>query len=236
MNRKKKNAAQQRQTSREDFVSGISRFCTGLGKKVLIANLAGDFATQYLDSDLAALSTAGAWFGILMFSIQIYFDFSGYSLMALGLGRMLGFEFPKNFKHPYISRSVSEFWRRWHITLGRWFREYVYIPLGGNRKGKARTIFNLFVVWSLTAVWHGAEGHFLIWGASLLLLLALEKAFLLQFLKKSEILSHVYLVLVVPLTWMAFAIADVGQLGVYYARMFPFFGVGETVRQMDFLQ
>ena len=174
--------------------------------------------------------------GAFAYSIELYFDFSGYSLMALGLGRMLGFEFPKNFKHPYISRSVSEFWRRWHITLGRWFREYVYIPLGGNRKGKARTIFNLFVVWSLTAVWHGAEGHFLIWGASLLLLLALEKAFLLQFLKKSKILSHVYLVLVVPLTWMAFAIADVGQLGVYYARMFPFFGVGETVRQMDFLQ
>ena len=157
-----------------------------------------------------SISTPLAWMGAFAYSIELYFDFSGYSLMALGLGRMLGFEFPKNFKHPYISRSVSEFWRRWHITLGRWFREYVYIPLGGNRKGKARTIFNLFVVWSLTAVWHGAEGHFLIWGASLLLLLALEKAFLLQFLKKSKILSHVYLVLVVPLTWMAFAIADVG--------------------------
>ena len=156
--------------------------------------------------------------------------------MAIGLGWMVGFHFKENFNYPYSSTSIREFWRRWHISLSSWFLEYLYIPLGGNRKGIARTIFNLFVVWSLTAVWHGAEGHFLIWGASLLLLLALEKAFLLQFLKKSKILSHVYLVLVVPLTWMAFAIADVGQLGVYYARMFPFFGVGETVRQMDFLQ
>ena len=210
----------------EQFESGLKILILGLGAKVIVADRIG----------FESISTPLAWMGAFAYSIELYFDFSGYSLMALGLGRMLGFEFPKNFKHPYISRSVSEFWRRWHITLGRWFREYVYIPLGGNRKGKARTIFNLFVVWSLTAVWHGAEGHFLIWGASLLLLLALEKAFLLQFLKKSKILSHVYLVLVVPLTWMAFAIADVGQLGVYYARMFPFFGVGETVRQMDFLQ
>lgn len=220
----------------EQFESGLKTLILGLGAKVIVADRIGLLWNNIQAIGFESISTPLAWMGAFAYSIELYFDFSGYSLMALGLGRMLGFEFPKNFKHPYISRSVSEFWRRWHITLGRWFREYVYIPLGGNRKGKARTIFNLFVVWSLTAVWHGAEGHFLIWGASLLLLLALEKAFLLQFLKKSEILSHVYLVLVVPLTWMAFAIADVGQLGVYYARMFPFFGVGETVRQMDFLQ
>ena len=213
----------------EQFESGLKTLILGLGAKVIVADRIGLLWNNIQAIGFESISTPLAWMGAFAYSIELYFDFSGYSLMALGLGRMLGFEFPKNFKHPYISRSVSEFWRRW-------FREYVYIPLGGNRKGKARTIFNLFVVWSLTAVWHGAEGHFLIWGASLLLLLALEKAFLLQFLKKSKILSHVYLVLVVPLTWMAFAIADVGQLGVYYARMFPFFGVGETVRQMDFLQ
>ena len=218
------------------YIIVVYRGRVGLGAKVIVADRIGLLWNNIQAIGFESISTPLAWMGAFAYSIELYFDFSGYSLMALGLGRMLGFEFPKNFKHPYISRSVSEFWRRWHITLGRWFREYVYIPLGGNRKGKARTIFNLFVVWSLTAVWHGAEGHFLIWGASLLLLLALEKAFLLQFLKKSKILSHVYLVLVVPLTWMAFAIADVGQLGVYYARMFPFFGVGETVRQMDFLQ
>ena len=211
----------------EQFESGLKTLILGLGAKVIVADRIGLLWNNIQAIGFESISTPLAWMGAFAYSIELYFDFSGYSLMALGLGRMLGFEFPKNFKHPYISRSVSEFWRRWHITLGRWFREYVYIPLGGNRKGKARTIFNLFVVWSLTAVWHGAEGHFL---------LALEKAFLLQFLKKSKILSHVYLVLVVPLTWMAFAIADVGQLGVYYARMFPFFGVGETVRQMDFLQ
>ena len=210
----------------EQFESGLKTLILGLGAKVIVADRIGLLWNNIQAIGFESISTPLAWMGAFAYSIELYFDFSGYSLMALGLGRMLGFEFPKNFKHPYISRSVSEFWRRWHITLGRWFREYVYIPLGGNRKGK----------WSLTAVWHGAEGHFLIWGASLLLLLALEKAFLLQFLKKSKILSHVYLVLVVPLTWMAFAIADVGQLGVYYARMFPFFGVGETVRQMDFLQ
>ena len=224
-----------RRETLEMFTRGVKLFMVGLAKKVIIANTMGTLTTNIF-ATIDENGVVGTWVGMIAYTFQIYFDFSGYSDMAIGLGKMFGFEFMQNFNYPYISKSVTEFWRRWHITLGRWFREYVYIPLGGNRKGKARTIFNLFVVWSLTAVWHGAEGHFLIWGASLLLLLALEKAFLLQFLKKSKILSHVYLVLVVPLTWMAFAIADVGQLGVYYARMFPFFGVGETVRQMDFLQ
>ena len=224
----------ERKESLTKFGYGAWFFVIGLAKKVLLANTIGSIYENIAAMD--GMSVVTAWLGCLAYTFQIYFDFSGYSDMAVGLGKMFGFEFMQNFNYPYISTTIQEFWRRWHITLGRWFREYVYIPLGGNRKGKARTIFNLFVVWSLTAVWHGAEGHFLIWGASLLLLLALEKAFLLQFLKKSKILSHVYLVLVVPLTWMAFAIADVGQLGVYYARMLPFFGVGETVRQMDFLQ
>ena len=226
----------QRKISLPKIEWGTTIFVLGLAYKVLLANKIASLWNTVMTAGVMGIHPLTAWLGSWGFSMQLFFDFFGYSLMAIGLGRILGFKFPTNFKNPYCATSSTDFWRRWHITLSRWFREYVYIPLGGNRKGKARTIFNLFVVWSLTAVWHGAEGHFLIWGASLLLLLALEKAFLLQFLKKSKILSHVYLVLVVPLTWMAFAIADVGQLGVYYARMFPFFGVGETVRQMDFLQ
>lgn len=214
---------------------GLQRIAWGLAKKLILADRSYVIANSIF-SNLNVFSGVHIIVGLLTFSIYEYCDFSGGIDVVIGAAEIFGIKMDENFRQPYFSKSIGEFWRRWHITLGRWFREYVYIPLGGNRKGKARTIFNLFVVWSLTAVWHGAEGHFLIWGASLLLLLALEKAFLLQFLKKSKILSHVYLVLVVPLTWMAFAIADVGQLGVYYARMFPFFGVGETVRQMDFLQ
>ena len=225
-----------RAVTTDGVAEGICRFVKGLAKKLLLANGLGQIADQVFDLNIGQYSMAVAWLGAICYALQIFYDFSGYSDMAIGLASMFGFHFQENFDHPYSAESIHGFWRRWHISLSSWFKEYVYIPLGGNRKGKARMIFNLFVVWSLTAVWHGAEGHFLIWGASLLLLLALEKAFLLQFLKKSKILSHVYLVLVVPLTWMAFAIADVGQLGVYYARMFPFFGVGETVRQMDFLQ
>lgn len=219
----------------ENLAQGSVRIFWGLFKKLLIADrlyLLVDVIFNNYQYHYGEMIVIVA----IAYTTQLYMEFSGCMDIIIGSGKMFGVTLPENFRQPFFSKSAAEFWRRWHITLGRWFREYVYIPLGGNRKGKARTIFNLFVVWSLTAVWHGAEGHFLIWGASLLLLLALEKAFLLQFLKKSEILSHVYLVLVVPLTWMAFAIADVGQLGVYYARMFPFFGVGETVRQMDFLQ
>ena len=151
---------------------------------------------------------------------------------------MLGFEIPVSFRQPYMSKSVSEFWRRWHITLGRWFREYVYIPLGGNRGGKARTFFNLTVVWSLTALWHGADYNFLLWGASLLVLLALEKLFLGKWLEKSHVIGHVYLLFVVPLTWMAFAISDVGQLGVYFTRLFPFLpqAADGVVRELDYVK
>ena len=150
---------------------------------------------------------------------------------------MLGFQIPVNFRFPYISKSVTEFWRRWHITLGRWFRDYVYIPLGGNRKGKARTMFNLFVVWALTALWHGAGYNFLIWGGMLLGLLFVEKLFLLPFLQKSRVLSHVYLLLVVPVTWMAFTITDVHQLGIYLMRMFPFVKMHTgTVNPLDYVK
>ena len=170
-------------------------------------------------------------------SMELYFDFAGYSMMAVGLGKMLGFQIPVNFRFPYISKSVTEFWRRWHITLGRWFRDYVYIPLGGSRKGRLRTMFNLFAVWTLTALWHGAGYNFLIWGGMLLGALFLEKLFLLPFLQKSKVIGHVYLLLFVPVTWMAFTITDVHQLGIYLTRMFPFVNAHTgMVNSMDYIK
>ena len=150
---------------------------------------------------------------------------------------MLGFELPVNFRYPYISKSVTEFWRRWHITLGRWFREYVYIPLGGNRKGKARTFFNLFVVWSLTALWHGANYNFLIWGGILLCCLLAEKLFLLRLLDKSRVIGHLYVLFVVPLSWVAFAVTDLSELGIYMTRLFPFAGhAAGVINHLDYLK
>lgn len=167
-----------RVTTVENFSSGISRFTIGLAKKVLIANVAGQFVTQYMNSDLSSITVLEAWFGIAMFTIQIYFDFSGYSDMAIGLGKMFGFTYMENFNYPYISKSATEFWRRWHISLGSFFRDYVYIPLGGNRKNM---IFNLFVVWFLTGIWHGASWNFILWGLYFGILVYLEKRFYLEF-------------------------------------------------------
>lgn len=226
----------ERTVTLEQFEDGLKLLVIGLGSKVIIADRIGLLWNNIQSIGFASISTTLAWMGAFAYSIQLYYDFLGYSLMAMGLGAMLGFEFPRNFAHPYMSKSVSEFWRRWHITLGRWFREYVYIPLGGNRKGKARTFFNLFVVWTLTALWHGAGGNYLIWGASLLFLLTIEKLFLLRFLEKSRFLCHLYLLFVVPLTWVAFAVTDVHQLGVYYTRLFPFFGETGVINSADYLR
>ncbi len=165
------------------------------------------------------LSAAAAWMGAFAYSFQIYFDFWGYSLMAKGLGKMLGFRIPRNFNDPYTSRSVSEFWRRWHITLGRWFREYLYIPLGGNRKGFFRTMFNLFVVWSLTGLWHGASFNFVLWGLIFFGLIALEKKGFGKWLESKKIAGHLYVILLIPVTWMVFAITDMRQLLHYLQNM-----------------
>ena len=162
----------------ERFASGIQTFAVGLGKKVLLANNLGQLWDAYKALPAAELTTAGAWLGVIAFSLQIYFDFSGYSDMAVGLGRMLGFEFTRNFDYPYISRSVTEFWRRWHISLGSWFREYVYIPMGGNRVSRPRLCFNLLVVWGATGIWHGASWNFLLWGLYFGVLLIVEKLWL----------------------------------------------------------
>lgn len=204
-----------------EFEQGIRVLIIGLGAKVIIADRIGMLWNNVQTIGFNSISTKLAWLGAIAYSMELYFDFSGYSMMAIGLGKMLGFQIPVNFRFPYISKSITEFWRRWHITLGRWFRDYVYIPLGGNRKGKGRTLFNLFVVWSLTALWHGADYNFLIWGGMLLGLMFIEKLFLYPYLEKSKVLSHLYLLLVVPVTWVAFAISDVHQLGIYLARMFP---------------
>lgn len=222
-------ALRRRTVTLADFEEGLKVLILGLGAKIIIADRIGILWNSIQMIGFSSISTQLAWMGAFAYSIQLYFDFAGYSMMARGLGRMLGFEIPINFRQPYMSKSVSEFWRRWHITLGRWFREYVYIPLGGNRRGGARTFFNLSVVWILTALWHGADYNFLIWGASLLVFLGIEKLLIGKWLEKSYLIGHVYLLFVVPLTWMAFAISDVTQLGVYFTRLFPFLPQTEGV-------
>ena len=159
-----------------------------------------------------SISTPLAWLGIVAFSFEIYFDFYGYSLMAIGLGQMFGFHLPKNFQYPYMATSMTDFWRRWHMTLGSWFRDYVYIPLGGSRCSKGKMIRNLLVVWLFTGLWHGAGWNFLLWGFLLFVLVAVEKLCLLKVFRRVPILGHVYMILAIPLSWLVFAISDPGQI------------------------
>ncbi len=203
---------------------GIAVFLKGLGKKVLLANNIGLVWSQIKAMDYSSISALTAWIGILAFTFQIYFDFSGYSDMAVGLGKMLGFNFPKNFDHPYISKSVSEFWRRWHITLGAWFRSYVYIPLGGNRKGKARQIFNMFVVWALTGLWHGASWNFVLWGLYFFVLLVIEKLFLGRFFDAHRGIGRFCTLAAVYFGWIFFKFTDMSLIGTVLKGMFCFNG------------
>lgn len=203
---------------------GIETFILGLGSKVLLANSIGSLWTELENIGFASVSTPLAWLGIIAYTLQIYFDFSGYSLMAIGLGKMLGFTFPQNFNYPYISRSIKEFWRRWHMTLSGWFREYLYFPLGGSRVGKGRAFFNLFVVWFCTGLWHGANWNFIFWGLYYFLFISLERLWLYSFLDKHKILSHIYALFVIVLGWGLFAITDLGQLGIFFSRLFSFTG------------
>ncbi len=199
--------------------NGLKLFTIGLGFKVLLANQIGTLWNTIMTAGPGNLSIPVAWMGAFAYSFQIYFDFWGYSLMAIGLGKLLGFRIPKNFDDPYASRSVSEFWRRWHITLGRWFKEYVYIPLGGNRKGRLRTVCNLFIVWSLTGLWHGASWNFVLWGILFFVLLSIEKGEIGKKLEKTSVLGHIYVLLVIPVTWVVFAITDIRQLGAYLGNL-----------------
>ena len=215
----------ERTCSTEKFASGVQIFMVGLAKKLLIANNVGALWDSYKAMALSDLTVAGAWLGVLAFTFQIYFDFSGYSDMAVGLGRILGFEFLPNFNYPYISKSITEFWRRWHISLSTWFREYLYIPLGGNRCSKPRWMFNLLVVWAATGIWHGASWNFLLWGLYFFVLLMVEKFFLLKPLEKAPALvGHVYTMFFVMVSWAIFALEDFAQLGAYLKVMFGLSG------------
>lgn len=190
------------------IADGIAVFCVGLAKKVLLANAAGELCEELLFrlGEPTLRTALGAWLWLILFAAQIYFDFSGYSDMAVGLGRIFGFEFPQNFRYPYTSRSITEFWRRWHITLSSWFREYVYIPLGGNRRGRARTLRNLFVTWALTGLWHGAEWNFLLWGVYFFALLSLEKFVWGKRLERApSLFRHTYALFFILLGWLIFA-------------------------------
>lgn len=219
------------------FDNGLKDFAIGLGLKVLLANQIGNLWSDISAIGYDSISTPLAWMGIISFSLQIYFDFFGYSLMAVGLGKMLGFQLPQNFDHPYLSLSMTEFWRKWHMTLGGWFREYVYIPLGGNRRGTLLTVRNLLIVWLLTGLWHGASWNFVLWGFTLFLLLIIEKLGPQRFFEKYKFLGHIYMILCIPLTWLIFAITDFSQLSIYFSRLFPFFrNTTVTVFKYDYLK
>lgn len=213
---------QSRAHSWEKAAHGIRRFVIGLSKKVLLANTLGELCEIFAAS--SDKSVLYYWMYAAAFTLHIYFDFSGYSDMAIGLGKIFGFEYPENFNYPYISKSVTEFWRRWHMSLGSWFRDYVYIPLGGNRVSKARYLSNILLVWSLTGLWHGGAWNFVIWGLYFAVLLMIEKLWLLKHLQRRRILSHIYLLLVVIVGFVIFNAADMGEAFSYLGAMF---GAGE---------
>ncbi len=208
----------ERHVSASDLADGIFRFSLGLGKKVILANQLGEIATQFLTNGLADLTTSGAWIGVLAYMLQIYFDFSGYSDMAIGLGRGLGFHFNENFRHPYCANSITDFWRRWHISLGSFFRDYVYIPLGGNRRHQP---LNILTVWFLTGMWHGASWNFIIWGLYFGILVMLEKYTILKLRGWGwQPLLHVYSLLIVLMGWGIFYYDDFAQMQTFFTRFF----------------
>ncbi|MCM1188394.1 MAG: MBOAT family protein [bacterium] len=228
-----RNDLHRRSFTAQNLQEGLKVFTVGLAAKVLLADRLGILWQEVQVTGFESISTPLAWLAAFAYSLKIYFDFYGYSLMAVGLGRILGFDLPENFRTPYMARSVRDFYRRWHITLGRWFCRYVYIPLGGNRKGEFRTVCNLLAVWGLTAVWHGSTANFLIWGMLLWLFIVLERQLETPRMKRIfekgvlRAVPHLYLWTVIPVTWICFAITDVSQLQLYLGRMF---GVLEGVR------
>ncbi|WP_331681057.1 MBOAT family O-acyltransferase [Intestinibacter sp.] len=216
-----------REESLEKFGQGVERFIQGLGKKVLLANNIGMIWTAISAMDLGSMSVLTSWIGIISYTFQIYFDFSGYSDMAIGLGKILGFDFIENFNYPYISKSVTEFWRRWHISLGSWFREYIYIPLGGNRVTLGKQIRNIFAVWFLTGLWHGASWNFIVWGLYYGVILLLEKIVFKKLLEKTpNFIKHIYTMILVMIGWVFFASTNLGYAVEYIKIMF---GLGNNV-------
>ena len=208
-----------RRESMDLFNVGVSRFIEGLSKKVIIANNMGYLFETIKQIEFSRMSTLTSWLCILAYFFQIYFDFSGYSDMAIGLGKMFGFNFNENFNYPYVSKSITEFWRRWHISLGSWFKEYVYIPLGGNKKNK---YINIFVVWFLTGFWHGANWNFIIWGLYFFVIIMIEKMFLLKVLNKCKIISRIYLIFLLLIGWVLFVFEDMNYMFSFFKKMFSY--------------
>lgn len=227
----------EKSSSPEQFEEGLKYFILGLGMKVLLADRLAILWNDLQMIGFQSISTALAWFGAAGYSLRLYFDFWGYSLMASGLLVMMGYEFIENFNHPYAARSISDFYRRWHVTLGSWFRDYVYIPLGGSRCSKGRLVVNLAVVWLLTGIWHGNGFNYVIWGVVLGIFIILEKLLYGKALQKLPVLGNLYVLLLIPLTWVVFAITDLKQLGIYFGRLFPFIGgPGIAVNPQDIVK
>ncbi len=218
------DALRRRRISLRGLENGLKTFTLGLASKVILANNLGNIWNACGEAGYSNISTPFAWLGSLSYTLQLYFDFNGYSLMAVGLGEMLGFRFPLNFKYPYIARSVTDFWRRWHITLTSWFRKYVYIPLGGNRCSLGRTLINMLVVWLITGLWHGAAWNFIIWGLAYFVILVFERIFLKELLSHLQVISRIYTMLIVMCGWVLFAAPSLGDALVYFSRMFTWHG------------
>ncbi len=225
-----------RKMSAASFVNGLYFFIVGLGMKVLLADRLSILWNEIGKIGYESISTPLAWLGAYGYSLELYMDFWGYSLMAAGIGMMLGFRFVVNFLHPYTACGVADFYRRWHMTLGTWFRDFLYIPMGGSRKGNVRTVVNLLVVWILTGLWHGTTLNFLLWGVILGLLIIWEKFAVKDLMKRYPVIGHFHVLVLIPLTWVIFAIPDMKLLGVYFTRLFPFFGGGAHVNSGDFLK
>ena len=218
------------------FEDGLVFLTLGLAMKVLLADRIGILWNEISKIGYESISTPLAWMGAFGYTFQLYFDFWGYSLMAAGVGLMLGFPFVLNFDHPYTANGVADFYRRWHVTLGAWFRDYLYIPLGGSRRGVFRTVVNLLIVWAVTGLWHGGTVNFLIWGVALGVLIVWEKFVLRGAMRRFPLIGRLHVWLLIPLTWVVFAIPDLAQLRMYFTRLFPFFGTGVAVNQGDFLK
>ena len=220
-------ARQIRQRPCKPSADGLKTFIIGLGYKVLLADQIGKLWKDIGNIGFESISPKLAWLGIIAYSLKIYFDFQGYSLMAIGLGRMMGFIIPKNFDNPYLSVTMTEFWRKWHITLGTWFRDYVYIPLGGSRKGGKKLIRNTLIVWLFTGLWHGASWNFILWGFVLFVIMITEKIFTKRFMEKFRFIGHLTMAFLIPVTWLIFAVTDFHDLGIYFSKILPFFSKTE---------